>query len=131
MLLALAFVIYTNCATFPADIDIENLKSAQKNGYSLLGALLGFCVAYPLERKYIRFAEKASWWVQILKVLGGFVGVIAVKEGLKILFSALNFTWLGSNAIRYFVMVFFAAAIWPLVFKPLSKLGRKSQCLEK
>lgn len=124
--LALAFVLYVNLAAFSADVDAENLHEAQKNSYSLLGALLGFCAAYPLERKYIRFPEKAVWWAQLIKLMGGMLGLLACKEGLKLLFAGLGFVWLGSNALRYFAMVFFAAAIWPLLFKPLSKIGRKA-----
>ncbi len=124
--LALAFVLYVNLAVFPADVDAENLQEAQKNSYSLLGALLGFCVAYPIERRFIRFPEKALWWVQLIKLTGGMLGLLACREGLKLLFAAVGFTWLGSNALRYFAMVFFAAAIWPLLFKPLSKIGRKA-----
>lgn len=126
VIVALAFVLYANCTNFPADIDPHNLYEGRKNSFSLLGALLGFCAAYPIEKNYIRFPERAVWWAQLIKLLGGLAGLLAFKEGLKILFNALNFTWLGANAIRYFAMVFFAAAIWPLIFKPLSKLGRKA-----
>lgn len=125
VLIASAFAIYVNCASFPADVDPENLQSARKNSFSLLGALLGFCAAYPLERNYIRFSEKAVWWAQLVKLLGGLLGLLTIKEGLKLVFTAVGFTWLGSNILRYFAMVFFAAAIWPLIFKPLSKFGRK------
>ncbi|MBQ3216190.1 MAG: phosphatase PAP2 family protein [Oscillospiraceae bacterium] len=124
---SLAFVCYANLAAFPSDIDPENLYEGRKNSFSLLGALLGFCAAYPIERKFIRFPEQGAWWVQIIKVLGGLAGLLIFKEGLKPLFNAIGFTGLGSNTIRYFTMVFFAAAVWPLLFKPLSKLGRKAQ----
>ncbi len=126
VVISLAFVLYANCTPFPSDIDPDNLYAARKNSFSLLGALLGFCAAYPIERKFIRFPEKAVWWAQLLKLTGGMAGLLAFKEGLKLIFNAVDFVWLGSNAIRYFAMVFFAAAVWPLVFRPLSKLGRKA-----
>lgn len=126
IVIALAFVLYANCASFPADIDPDNLYSARKNSFSLLGALLGFCAGYPIERKFIRFPEKAVWWAQLIKLAGGLAGLLAFKEGLKLIFNAIGFTWLGANAIRYFAMVFFAAAVWPLIFRPLSKIGRKA-----
>ena len=94
---------------------------------ALLGALLGFCVAYGIERKYIRFETKAVWWAQILKVVLGLAVVLAVKEGLKIVFSALGFTWLGTNAIRYFAVVLMAATVWPLTFRFFARLGKKTQ----
>lgn len=125
--ISLAFVLYANLAAFPADIDAENLAHGQKNSYSLLGALLGFCLAYGIERKYIRFETKAVWWAQILKVVLGLAVVLAVKEGLKLVFSALGFTWLGTNAIRYFAVVLMAAAVWPLTFRFFARLGKKKQ----
>ena len=75
---ALAYVIYANFARFPADVDPDNLFEGRKISCSLLGALLGFCVGYTLERKYIRFETKAVWWAQVLKVLGGAALLLAV-----------------------------------------------------
>lgn len=125
--ISLCFVLYANHAAFPADIDAENLTHGRKNSYSLLGALLGFCVAYGIERRYVRFDTKAVWWAQILKVVLGLAVVLLVKEGLKLFFSALGFTWLGTNAIRYFAVVLAAAAAWPLSFRFFARLGKKAQ----
>lgn len=127
VIMALAFVLYANLWAAPAQSAeaLENLYEGQKNSYSLLGALLGFCVAYPLERRFIRFEEKAVWWVQILKVAGGLLGLLAIKEGLKLLFSAVGVTWLGMNAIRYFAVVLFAALVWPQVFPWLNRLAAR------
>ena len=123
--LAVAFVCYANFARFPADIDPDNLYEGRKNSFSLLGALLGFFVAYPVERKHIRFEEKAVWWVQVLKVVLGLAGLLAIKEGLKALFTAVGFTWVGTNAIRYFIVILFAALVWPLCFPLLRRLEKK------
>ena len=129
VIMALAFVLYANLWAAPAQSAeaLENLYEGQKNSYSLLGALLGFCVAYPLERRFIRFEEKAVWWVQILKVVGGLLGLLAIKEGLKLLFSAVGVTWLGMNAIRYFAVVLFAALVWPQVFPWLNRLAARRE----
>ena len=125
--LSFAFVLYANLWAAPAEDAeaLENLREGQKNSYSLFGALLGFCVAYPIERRFIRFEEKALWWVQILKVVGGLIGLLAIKEGLKLLFSAVGFAWLGTNAIRYFAVVLFAALVWPLAFPHLNRLAAR------
>lgn len=123
--LAVAFVCYANFARFPSGIDPQNLYEGQKNSFSLLGALLGFCVAYPIEQRYIRFEEKAAWWVQALKLVLGFGGLLAIKEGLKALFAAVGFPWVGTNALRYFVVILFAALVWPLCFPLLRRLEKK------
>ncbi len=128
LLAALAFVLYANLAAFPADVDPDNLYEGRKNSYSLLGALLGFLVGYTIERKHIRFEEKAVWWVQILKVTLGLAGLLACKEGLKLVFTAAGLSWVGMNAIRYFAVVVFAAAIWPLTFPFFRRLSGKESC---
>ena len=123
--LAVAFVCYANFARFPADVDPDNLYEGRKNSFSLLGALLGFFVAYPIERRHIRFDERAAWWVQCLKVVLGLAGLLAIKEGLKALFAAAGFLWVGANAIRYFAVILFAALVWPLCFPLLRRLEKK------
>ena len=127
--IAFAFVLYANLTDFSAlgtdEEVLANINEGQKNSYSLFGAMLGFLIAYPIDEKYIQFKEKAVWWVQILKTVLGLAGVLAIKEGLKALFNAVGFTWLGTNAIRYCAVVFFAAAVWPLAFPLLRRLSKK------
>ena len=127
--IAFAFVLYANLTDFSAlgtdDEVLANINEGRKNSYSLFGGMLGYLIAYPIDQKYIQFKEKAVWWVQILKTVLGLAGVLAIKEGLKLLFNAIGFTWLGTNAIRYGVVVFFAAAIWPLAFPLLRRLSKK------
>lgn len=127
--LSLGFVLYANLTSF-SDVDAtnwDNILEGRKNSFSLLGALLGFCVAYPIERRFVRFSEKAVWWVQAIKLLGGLIGLLAVKEGLKLAFRALGFTWLGTNAVRYFAVVLFASLVWPLCFPRLCRLSKKGE----
>ena len=123
--LALAFVLYANLAAFPADVDAANLYEGRKNSWSLFGALLGFCLAYPIERRSIRFTEQAIWWVQLIKLAGGLLFLLAIKEGMKFLFAALGMDWLWLNAVRYFAVVVFAAAVWPLTFPRLRALAER------
>lgn len=127
--IAFAFVLYANLTDFSAlgtDKEVlANINEGRKNSYSLFGAMLGFLIAYPIDEKYIQFKEKAVWWVQILKTVLGLAGVLAIKEGLRLLFNAVNFTWLGTNAIRYCAVVIFAAAVWPLAFPLLRRLSKK------
>lgn len=127
--IAFAFVLYANLTDFSAlgteKEVLANINEGRKNSYSLFGAMLGFLIAYPIDEKYIQFKEKAVWWVQILKTVLGLAGVLAIKEGLKLLFNAVNFIWLGTNAIRYCAVVIFAAAVWPLAFPLLRRLSKK------
>lgn len=116
-LLALAYALYANLASFPADIDPENLEHGRKNSYTILGCLLGFLLGHSIEQRFIRFEEAAPWWRQLIKCVGGLGGLLLLKEGLKPLLAWLGYTHLSANALRYGLMVLFATAVWPLLFR--------------
>ena len=124
--IATAFMLYANLTEFRvADEQYANIVEGRKNSFSLLGALLGFCLGYTLERKYVNFDTKAVWWAQCFKVALGLLAVMAVKEGLKLGFSALGVTGLWTNAVRYFFVVVIAAVVWPLTFPWFAGMGKK------
>ena len=125
LICSLAYLCYVSFYPFPADVDAHNLESGTKNAYNLLGALLGFAVAYPIEKKHVNFDVKSVWWVQILKTALGLAVVIAVKELLKIPLVPL----IGVNLctlVRYFLLVFIAVVVWPLTFPIFNRIGKKS-----
>ncbi len=130
-LISLAFVIYVNLKSWPADIDAHNLRSGVKNGWTLLGCSLGIIVSLWLERRYVNFDPKAPFLRQIPKVLIGLALTLAVKEGTKPLFKLIFGDVLFTTAIRYFLVVVFAAAIWPMTFRwfaagcPMSAKAKK------
>lgn len=114
--ISLAYVIYANYGSFPADMDLENLEHGRKNSYTIFGCLVGFILGYTVEHRFIRFDVRAPWWGQLIKIVGGLAGLLIIKEGLKPLFSLIGYTHLSSNAVRYGLMVIFATCSWPLLF---------------
>ena len=108
--------------SFPADIDADNLYSGVKNAYTLLGCLVGLMAVKVLDDRYIHFQEDAVWWAQILKVVLGLILIIGVRVGLKAPLQAVMPEF-PAAAVRYFFMVFFAGAVWPLTFPWFKKLG--------
>ena len=122
---SIVYLLVMELTEFPADIDQHNLQSAMKNAYTLLGAIGGLAVIYPLEKKYLNFSEKAVWWVQIVKILVGLALVLAVKEGLRAPLDALFAGHLAARAVRYFLIVIVAGLLWPISFRFLSDLGKK------
>ncbi len=120
--ISLAFLLFIELYSFPADTDAHNLVSAQKNAYTLFGCMLGLIVTYTVDLKYTSFPTKAVWWVQIIKALGGILLVLAVKEGLR---APLDFIFEGhiiSRAVRYFLMVIVGGVLWPMTFKKFSEI---------
>ncbi len=121
LVLSIAYVIFCEVYAWPADMDPENMAHGIENGYLLMGCSTALLLSCYLERRYIRFEVKASLPVQILKVVIGLALVMAIKEGTK---PVLNLIFHGhpiARAIRYFLMVMFAACVWPLTFKCFGK----------
>ena len=108
---------------FPADIDADNLYSGVKNAYTLLGCLVGIVAVKVLDDRFIHFQVDAVWWAQILKVVLGLILIIGVRVGLKTPLQAVMPEF-PATAVRYFFIVFFAGAVWPLTFPWFKKLGK-------
>ncbi len=121
------FLIFTYVYPFPADIDMANLQSGISNGWKLMGATVGMLVACWLDQKYIHFETKAAWWGQVLKVLLGLILLLAIKSGLKQPLIALCGHEGIAGAIRYGLVVVFAAALWPMTFPYFAALKSKSK----
>ena len=124
--LAAAFVAYMELFPFPADVDADNLHSAVKNSYTLLGALVGMIVVWHADRK-LCFSTEGAWYVQVLKTVLGLALALAVKEGLKLPLDMLFGGHMLARAIRYMVLVLFAGILWPMTFPWLRKLERKNE----
>ncbi len=122
---ALGFVLFSELYPFPADTDMQELFLTTKHAYYLFGGVLGIVAAYPIENKYIRFETKATLLVQIIKASVGFALVLIIKSALKKpLIAILPYENLA-HLIRYFAVVFFAVAVWPLTFKYIEKIKPK------
>jgi undecaprenyl-diphosphatase len=125
---SVAYLLFITTHNFPIDVyyttNVHNLISARENAFTLVGCIAGLVVVYVIDTVWIKFETKASLPAQILKILGGIILVVAVKELLRSPLTALFGDYVG-RSIRYFLMVIVAGAVWPLTFKLFSRLGRK------
>lgn len=119
-----AFVVFVEAYGFSADTDAENLASGIGNAWKMLGAVAGMTLAWLLDRRYIHFETQAVWWVQVIKVVVGMALLLAIKSGLKAPLLALLGHEELAGGVRYFLLVLVAGAVWPLVFRPMSKWGK-------
>lgn len=128
MMLSLSVTLLLFARFYPFEIaedQLHNLQSGSKNAYTMIGAIAGMMVVYPMEKKYVNFETKAVWWAQVLKVLLGFAAVLAVKEGLRAPLDALFMGHMAARSVRYFLIVIVAGLLWPMTFRWFSKLGAK------
>ena len=123
VVLSVAFLIYAALSGGDSTLDPANYESALKNACTLVGCTAGLILVYTVDEKYIRFETNAVWYAQVIKAVLGFAGLLLIKEGLR---APLEFICFGNiwvaRAIRYFTVVAFAGAVWPLTFKWFSKL---------
>lgn len=100
---------------FPAGSDAVQIAHGVENGAKLTGALIGMGLGCLLDMKVVHSSEKAPALGQILKVILGLAGVLAIKEGMRFL----------PDFVRYGLMTFFAAGLWPITFPLFQKIGKK------
>ena len=129
--LVIAYVCFVCLYQFPAEVylpeNIHNLESAQKNGVTLLGCMVGFMIVYTVDLKYTKFSTDAIWWVQIIKCVGGLALVLAVKELTRSPLEAIFGNVLVARGVRYFLVTIVGGALWPLTFKLWARLGLKKE----
>ena len=118
---ALLYVLFVELHAWPANIDEHNLASGIKNGYLVLGCGCGMLLSCLIERKWINFGVKAPLAAQIAKVVLGLGLVLALKAGLKPVCVAVCGGHAAATALRYFLLVLFAACVWPLTFPWFAK----------
>lgn len=121
---ATVFLMYVEFWKFPDDLDVDNMLSAYKNSYTMLGCLIGVAIVYTVDKNWLDFPVQAKWWVQVMKIVIGLLLVLAVKEGLRAPLELLLPTY-PARAVRYFLVVLTAGVLWPSTFRYFSKLGVK------
>jgi undecaprenyl-diphosphatase len=121
----LCYVLWVNLTTFPADVDMENLTHGVKNGWTLLGSIIGLTIAYFFDTRKLHFDEKAPLPGQICKIVLGLALLMGVRAGLKPVLRAVAGDALWTSGVRYCLMVLFAGCVWPMTFPYFAKLGAK------
>ncbi len=86
------------------------------------GGFIGFAVGYYFEKTTIGYDVKAPFKIQILKVLIGLLGVIIIKEGLKVFYEDNVFL----DFIRYMLIGGWATYGAPYVFAYAFKRHQKA-----
>ena len=124
--LAAGYLLFVSVYPFPADVDAANLASGVENAWKLLGATAGMLAGWWLDVKYIRFDTRGAWYVQAVKLAVGLALILALRAGLKAPLATLLGAGAG-GAVRYAVVVLFAAAVWPLAFAPLRRVLEKGK----
>lgn len=122
--LAAGYLLFVSLYRFPADVDAANLASGVENAWKLLGATIGMLVGWWLDVRFIHFDTRAVWYVQLIKLVGGLALLLGIRAALKAPLAAALGAGVG-GAVRYGVMVLFAAAVWPMVFAPLCRALEK------
>ncbi len=127
----IAYLCFICFYTFPDSVytaeNLHNLQSAQKNGFTLMGCILGLLAVYTVDLKWTHFETKASLLGQIIKVVGGLALVLAAKELLRFPLDAILPKDSWARLIRYFLIVIVGGVLWPMTFGRISQIGKKTE----
>lgn len=123
--LCAAYTAFAELWPFPADMDAANLATGRESGWKLLGAVCGLLPAWRLDVTRTHFDTRAPLWAQAVKTVLGLAGVLALKSLLKAPLLALLGGSGAAHALRYFLVVLFAAALWPMTFRYYAAWGKK------
>ena len=110
----LAVVLYHSGTTTAAQVRDSVLAA---------GAGVGFAVGMYIERTYINFSVKAqNIPLQVVKFILGVAGTIGIQEGARVIGSGLV-----ADGIRYFLMILWLTAIYPLIIKRFFTAKEKAE----
>ena len=123
-ILCLLHLLYVTFYPGNTNIEASLYENAMKNAYKLMGCSVGVILAIIIDRKFTKFKTKAIWWVQILKLVLGVIPILLIKSLLKQPLIDLCGNLYIANAIRYFLILFFACGIWPITFKYFAKIKK-------
>jgi hypothetical protein len=93
----------------------------------MLGCVTGAVVVYFVEGRVVHFDEKGKWWVQLIKIVGGILVVLAIKEGMRFPLEWIFGGHMIARAVRYFLIVLVAGIFWPMTFKLWNTFAEKRQ----
>jgi len=122
LVISIIYTAFVENHAWPSDIDPDNLASGIKNGWTLTGCSAAMLIACIIDTKKINFRTEAPLLGQIIKIAVGLGIALLLKSVLKAPLEAI-FNGAGiARALRYFIMVIFAAVIWPLCFPFITKI---------
>ena len=125
LIISVIYTAFVELYAWPSDIDAENLASGIKNGWTLTGCSAAMLIACIIDRKKINFETKAPLLAQIIKIAIGLGIALLLKSVLKAPLDTLLNGAGFARALRYFIMVIFAAVVWPLTFPFIIKITTK------
>ena len=126
-LLSLGLLLFVSLYKFPENIDIHNLESGEKNAYKMLGCSLGVLLSFEIDNRFLNFKTEAPLLGQFLKFTIGLLPLLLIKEGLRAPLESLFGGNFIADGIRYFLIVIFAACIWPMTFKFFAEISKNSK----
>lgn len=122
LVISIIYTAFVENHAWPSDIDPGNLASGIKNGWTLTGCSAAMLIACIIDTKKINFRTEAPLLGQIIKIAVGLGIALLLKSVLKAPLEAI-FNGAGiARALRYFIMVIFAAVVWPLCFPFITKI---------
>ena len=119
-LLLLFMIIF---GVFYDTLGIDSTESF-RNLYIAFGSILGLSLGHKLELKYVKYSEKAPWFIQIAKYVIGLIVALIIQEGFKRVLpypDTQTMLTVILDSIRYFLLTLWLSLGALATFKALFK----------
>ncbi len=105
---AVALLILAGTLLGNGTVDFSNAKDS----FETAGIALGFCIGFPMERKFVNFSEEGTVKEKIIRYLCG----LAVALVIEFAFKLISNTNLFLLVFRYALNGLWLTCLWPIIF---------------
>jgi len=113
LLIALVLNYIPHSANFREDINTRCIKKTITSIFTLIGV----CIGYLIDHRFVHYDVKAPLWAQLVKVVLG-VGLLYVsQEALEVIVNALSVDSMISEGIVKLILMTIFSGIYPMTFR--------------
>lgn len=117
IILAIALIIFATTKSYPLDYDaagrlIVDPAILTLDSFANAGTAIGFFIAWPIERRFIKFVSDGNMETRLLRAICGFIGLeLIIKILLPLLQGHIQ------HFIGYVILSMFVMLIYPAIIK--------------
>lgn len=127
IIFALVVILFAVTKSYPMDYDavgklIVNPAKLMLDTISNAGLAIGFFIAWPIERRFIKFSTEGNTETKLTRAICGFIGLQLILTVINPLFAENPFQRFFPN----FILTIFIMMIYPAIIKFFQKRNSKN-----
>lgn len=116
IMLAIALIIFATIKSYPLDYDaagklIVDPAILTLDSFANAGTATGFFIAWPIERRFIKFVNDGDMETRMIRAICGFIGLVVIMQVILPLLGGHIQRFIGYVFISLFIMLIYPAII--------------------